>query len=181
MPPDPAGIAVVFERYRALMDRLEAAARAASDVPGPCGGCHGCCGPLLLLPLEACALLDAGVIDGRTDEAAACPLLVDGRCRADGSRPFACRARGLAFRRLDADGEWFTGSCALAGGDGRRQAPAPLAEWAAQLFHLDVEFRRGIGGDIGRVSLAELCRAPERYRTLLSREAGRPLASRVVT
>jgi hypothetical protein len=175
MPAGSAGIGIALDRYRDLLDRMDEAA-------GPCGGCHACCGPLSLLPLEAYALLATGLLDDRPPAAAACPLLDDGLCRALVARPFACRARALAARHLDAEGDWSTNACGFAGRDGRGQHPdAPLAEWAALLFHLDREFRGSVGLRAGRIGLAELCRAPGRYRTLLSVPTGLPFASRVAT
>jgi len=182
MPAGSAGIVVV--RYRALLDRMDEAARAASlpDFPSPCGGCRACCGPLSLLPLEAHALLASGLLDDRPHSAAACPLLDEGICRAEAALPFACRARGLPARHLDVEGDWITGTCGLAGGNGRAPADAaPIAEWAALLFHLDREFRGCIGLRAGRIALADLYRAPGRYRALFSVPAGLPLASRVAT
>jgi Fe-S-cluster containining protein len=184
MSAGTAGIGVVLDRYRALLDRMDEVARAVtpSDAPNPCGECRACCGPLFLLPLEAYALLATGMLDGRPPAAAACPLLDEGRCGAQDARPFACRARGLPARHLDAEGDWSTGTCGFIGGSGRgRNAIAPLAEWAALLFHLDREFRGCIGLRAGRLALADLCRAPGRYRGLFSVPAGQPLASRVAT
>jgi len=183
MPAGTAG-AGVLDRYRSLLERMDEAARevSAPDTAGPCGGCRACCGPLPLLPLEAYALLATGVIDDRPPGEGACPLLDEGRCRAGDARPFACRARGLPARHLDADGDWSTGACGFIGGGGRApDAAAPLAEWAALLFHLDREFRGSAGLPAGRVALDELCRSPARYRALLSAAAGLPLASRVAT
>jgi hypothetical protein len=178
------GSAVVVVRYRALLDRMdEAACRTSSpDSPSPCGGCRSCCGPLSLLPLEAHALLATGLLDDRPRSAAACPLLDDGICLVLAAQPFACRARGLAARHLDAEGDWITGRCGLAGRNGRGRADAaPIAEWAALLFRLDREFRGASGVGPGRIALADLCGAPGRYRALLAVPAGLPLASRVVT
>jgi hypothetical protein len=184
VPAGSAGIGIALDRYRVLLDRVDEAARAVSPPrsPGPCGGCHACCGPLSLLPLEAYALLATGLLDDRPPAEAACPLLDDGRCRVQDARPFACRARGLPARHLDAEGDWSTEACGLAGRDGRGQHPdAPVAEWAALLFHLDREFRESAGLRAGRIGLAELCRAPGRYRTLLCSAAGLPFVSRVAT
>jgi hypothetical protein len=182
MSAGSAGIGIAFDRYRDLLDRMDEAARAVRlpHSAGPCGGCHVCCGPLSLLPLEAYALLATGLLGDRPPAAAACPLLDDERCRVQDARPFACRARGLPGRHLDAEGDWSTEACGLAGRDGHGQDPVvPLAEWAALLFHLDREFRESVGLRAGRIGLAELCWAPGRYRTLLSVPAGLPFASRV--
>ena len=184
MPAGTAGAGLPLDRYRALLERMDGIARAVSppDASSPCGGCRACCGPLSLLPLEAYALLVSGLLDGRPSGAAACPLLDEGRCRAGDARPFACRARGLPARHLDAQGEWSTGTCGFIGGNGRGQdAVAPLAEWAAQLFHLDREFRGCVGLPAGRIALDDLCRTPGRYRALLSVPVGLPLASRTAT
>jgi hypothetical protein len=173
--PGSAGIGIALDRYHALLDRMDESA-------GSCGGCHACCGPLSLLPLEAYSLLATGLPDDLAPAAAACPLLDDGRCKAREARPFACRTRGLAVLHLDAEGDWSTEACRLAGRDGRgRDAIVPLAEWAALLFRLDREFRGIVGLRAGRIGLAELCRAPDRYRTLLSVPAGLTLASRAGT
>jgi hypothetical protein len=175
MPAGSAGLIIALEHYQALLDRVDEAA-------GPCGGCHACCGPLSLLPLEAYALLATGLLDDNPPAEAACPLLDDGRCRAQDARPFACRARGLAVRHLDADGDWCTEACGLTGRDGRGQDPvAPLAEWAALLFHLDREFRESVGLRAGRIGLVELCRAPGRYRRLLAVPTCLPFTFRVAT
>ncbi|MCX7031527.1 MAG: hypothetical protein NTU62_15595 [Spirochaetes bacterium] len=184
MPAGSAGLGITLDRYRALLDRVDEAARAVSppESPGPCGGCSACCGSLSLLPLEAYAMLATGLLDDLPPAAAACPLLDDGRCRVQGARPFACRARGLPVRHLDAEGDWSTGACGLIGRDVSGQDPvAPLAEWAAMLFHLDREYRGCVGLRSGRIGLADLCRAPGRYRALLSVPAGLPFASRVAT
>ena len=184
MPAGPAGTGTTLDCYHDLMNRLDEVARAVSSPgsDGPCGSCRVCCGPLSLLPLEAYALLESGLLDDRPPAAAACPLLDDGRCRARDARPFACRARGLPSRHLDAEGDWCTEACGLAGRDGLGQDPVvPLAEWAAELFRLDGEFRGSTGLRAGRIGLAELCRAPGRYRALLSVPAGLPFASRVAT
>jgi hypothetical protein len=178
------GIGVVVVRYRALLDRMDEAVRAASpaDSPSPCGGCRACCGPLSLLTLEAHALLATGLLDDRPRSAASCPLLDDGICLVQAAQPFACRARGLPARHLDAEGDWITGPCGLSGPNGRGRAnAAPIAEWAALLFHLDREFRGATGAGAGRIALVDLCGAPGRYRALLAVPAGLPLASRVVT
>lgn len=187
MPAGSAGTGNVLDRYRDLVDRMDEAARAASPPgsPGPCGGCHACCGPLSLLPLEAHLLLATGLLDDPRPAPAACPLLDDGRCRARGARPFACRTRGLAVRHLDAEGDWTIGACGFIGrGVGGRNGgdrAAPLAEWAALLFHLDREFRGLVGLRAGRIALADLCRAPDRYRALLCVPADLPLVSRAAT
>jgi hypothetical protein len=184
MPAGTAGAGLLLDRYRALLERMDEIARAVSapDASGPCGECRACCGPISLLPLEAYALLATRLLDGGPSKEAACPLLDEGRCRAGDARPFACRARGLPARHLDAEGDWSTGSCGFIGGNGRGQgAVAPLAEWAAQLFHLDREFRGCVGLPAGRIALDDLCRAPGRYRALLSVPAGLPLSSRAAT
>ena len=183
MPAGAAG-AGVLDRYRTLLERIDEAARAVSapQSAGPCGGCRACCGPLALLPLEACALLATGLLDDRPPGESACPLLDEGGCRAGDARPFACRARGLPARHLDADGDWSTQTCGFIGAGGRAlDAVAPLAEWAAQLFHLDREFRGCTGLPAGRVALDELCRSPGRYRALRAFAAGLPFASRAAT
>ncbi len=187
MPAGSAGISAALDRYRDLIERMDESVRAVfpSDSPGPCGGCHSCCGPLSLLPLEAHALLATGLLDDLPPVPAACPLLDGGRCRARDARPFACRARSLAARHLDADGDWTIGACGFMGrdSDGRdgRDRVAPLAEWAALLFHLDREFRGSVGLRAGRIALADLCRVPDRYRALLSVPVDLPLASRAAT
>jgi len=182
MPAGPAGAAAVLDSYRNLLDLVDAAAGAAGPAgsPTPCGGCRACCGPLSLLPLEAHALLAAGLPESRPPAAAACPLLGEAGCRAGDARPFACRARGLAVRHLDAEGAWVTTACGFVGGrDGSGHDDAvPLAEWAALLFHLDCEFRACLGLSPGRIDLADLCRVPGRYRALLSVPAVLPLVSR---
>jgi Fe-S-cluster containining protein len=181
MPAGSAGALAILDSYRDLLERMDAAARAASraDSPGPCGGCHACCGPVSLLPLEAHALLATGLLDDRPPAAAVCPLLDPTGCRAASARPFACRTRGLPVRHLDAEGTWETAVCGFIGRDGRgRDAGVPLAEWASVLFHLDREFRECLGLPPARIDLADLCRAPGRYRALLSVPAALPLASR---
>lgn len=161
---------------------MDAAAGAAGPAksPTPCGGCRACCGPLSLLPLEAHALLATGLLDGQPSGAASCPLLDETGCRAASARPFACRTRGLAVRHLDAEGDWVTTACRFVGG---RNGPghdgaAPLAEWAALLFRLDREFCACLGLSPGRIDLADLCRVPGRYRSLLSVPEVLPLVSR---
>jgi hypothetical protein len=182
MPAFRAGPASTFERYRSLLDQVDAAART-SGAPGPadaCGSCRACCGPLSLLPIEAHALLASGLLDagapkgaGRdgAPEGAACPLLDGGRCRAGEARPFACRVRGLPALHLDPAGDWTSAGCPMAGAAG---APVPLEEWTARLFHLDREFRARLAPRPGRVALADLCRAPGRYRALRSSADARP-------
>jgi hypothetical protein len=189
MPAFRAGPATTLERYRSLLDRVDAAARA-SDAPGPagaCGSCRACCGPLSLLPIEAHALLASGLLDGRAPEGAgrngapegaACPLLYGGGCRAGEARPFACRVRGLPALHLDSTGDWTSAGCPMAGA---AAAPVPLAEWTAQLFHLDREFRARLASRPGRVALDDLCRAPGRYRALRASADARPLVSRAAT
>jgi hypothetical protein len=181
MPARSAGAGTVLDRYRQLLERMDEAACAVSqpDASGPCGECRACCGPLSLLPLEACALLASGLLDDRPPSAAACPLLDATGCRARSARPFACRARGLPVRHLDAEGLWSTSACELiAGHDRARDAAVPLAKWAAMLFGLDREYRGSLGARVGRIDLADLCRAPASYRELLSVPAVLPLASR---
>ncbi len=195
MPAFRAGLDTTLERYRSLLDRVDAAVRAVG-APGPadaCGPCRACCGPLSLLPLEAHALLETGLLDGRAAEGEGlsgaaeekgCPLLDDGSCRAGDARPFACRVRGLPALHLDSTGDWTTAGCPLgcAGtGGARAPVPAPLAEWAAQLFRLDREFRARLSSHSGRAALADLCRAPERYRALLSPAGARAPVSRAAT
>lgn len=167
-----AAICTVLDRYRDLLDRMDAAARSVSPWGGSdaCGGCHTCCGPLSLLPLEAYALLASGALDDRTPSATVCPLLDDDGCQALAERPFACRARGLPARQLSVEGDMVVGSCERAasndhGGNGRAPV-APIDEWAGELYRLDREFRGSTGIAPGRVALANLCRAPDRYRAL---------------
>jgi hypothetical protein len=181
MPAVSAGIGVILDRYHDLIDRIDAAALAAASPgsPSPCGDCHSCCGPLSLLPLEAYVLLAAGLPDRRQSGADTCPLMDIGCCGTRNARPFACHARGLPVLHLDAEGDWTTAACGLFARGGLGQEPAvPLDEWAAQLFHLDREFRGLLGLRAGRIDLADLCRAPERYRALLCGPADRPIASR---
>ncbi len=156
-------------------------ALGASGPAGACGSCRACCGPLSLLPLEAHVLLATGLLDDRAPSSSACPLLADGGCRAGEALPFACRVRGLPARHLDAEGDWTSAGCRQAGRavEADSSAAAPLAEWAAELFRLDREFRARLAVRPGRVALADLCRAPGRYRALLSPAGARPLASRV--
>jgi hypothetical protein len=72
-----------------------------------------------------------------------------------------------------------TAACGFIGRDGNgRSPPVPLGEWASLLFRLDREFRARLGIRPGRIDLADLCRAPGRYRPLLSVPAALPLASR---
>ncbi len=184
----------MLERYRTLLARVDAASREVGT-PGPegaCGSCHACCGPLSLLPIEAHALLESGLLDGRAPSTAgrdgaptepACPLLDNGGCRAGEARPFACRVRGLPALHLDPEGDWTAAGCPLGSAAGQAGAPVPepLAEWAAQLFRLDREFRARLASRPGRAVLADLCRAPERYRALLSPADARPLVSRAAT
>jgi hypothetical protein len=172
---------MILDRYRDLLDRMDAAARAAAPVgaSGPCGGCSSCCGPLSLLPIEAHALLAAGVAVNQPSASEACPLLGRGGCAAGRARPFACRTRGQQVLHLDAEGDWTTAPCGLIGRDGGAGDRAvPLDEWSSELFHLDREFRNLLGLGAGRVDLAVLCRTPGRYRALLSMPAELPLASR---
>ena len=188
MPGLRAGPVATLDRYRSLLDRIEDTSRALG-VPGPagaCGSCRACCGPLSLLPIEAHALLATGLLDERAAAAAACPLLDDGGCRAGEARPFACRVRGLPVLHLDAEGDWTSAGCRLGrlagdAGASAAAAAAPIAEWAALLFRLDREFRAGLASRPGRTALAELCRAPDRYRALLSPAGARPFVSRVLT
>jgi hypothetical protein len=192
MPAFGAGSDVILLRYRSLLDRVDAAVRALG-APGPagaCGSCHACCGPLSLLPLEAHALLETGLLDGLDPSRAgyrgapdgeACPLLRDGGCRAGDARPFACRVRGLPALQLDPAGDWTTAGCPGGTPAGGAAVPAPLAEWVAELFRLDREFRAGLGSSAGRAALADLCRAPGRYRALLAPAGARPLVSRAAT
>jgi hypothetical protein len=201
MPAFGAGPARTLERYRSLLDRVDAAAREASapGSAGVCGSCRACCGPLSLLPIEAHALLASGLLDscapegagrngapegaGRNGapEGAACPLLDDRGCRAGGARPFACRVRGLPALHLNSSGDWTSAGCPLGSAAGDAGAPVPLAEWTAQLFRLDREFRARLASRPGRAALADLCRSPGRYRALLSPADARPLVSRATT
>jgi hypothetical protein len=185
MPAFRAGPATTLQRYRSLLDLVDAAARAigASGPAGACGTCRACCGPLSLLPIEAHALLVSGLLDSRAPEQEACPLLDDGGCRAGAARPFACRVRGLPALHLNSAGDWTSAGCLLGSvaGDAGSPGPAPLAEWTARLFRLDREFRAGLASCPGRAALADLCRAPGRYRALLSPADVRPLVSRATT
>ena len=181
MPAGSAGAGLVLESYRNLLNRMDAAAGRASpaDSAGPCGACHACCAPLALLPLEAYALLATGLLDDQPSGAASCPLLNETGCRAANARPFACRARGLAVRHLDAEGGWVTGTCGfIARGPRESAAVVPLAELVARLYHLDRRFRACLGLCQGRIEIAELCRAPDRYRALFSVPAAGLLVSR---
>jgi len=173
----------MLDLYRSLLDRIDDASRAlgASGPTGACGSCRACCGPLSLLPIEAHALLVTGLLDGHASSVSACPLLDDGGCRAGKARPLACRVRGLPARHLDADGDWTTAGCPRADlvVEAGSSTAAPLAEWVAELFCIDREFRARLAVRPGRTALADLCRAPGRYRALLSPAGVRPLASRV--
>lgn len=177
-------IGAVLDRYRDLLELMDEVARAVSPtgIPDACSGCHACCGPLSLLPLEAYALLASGALDDGAPSGAACPLLDDDGCRALADRPFACRARGLPAVRLDADGDAAAGSCERAGASSRgrdgRGSLAPIEEWAARLYRLDREFRGSAGVAAGRIALGDLCRAPDRYRALLCGAGGLALVSR---
>jgi len=184
-----AAIGSVLDRYRDLLERMDEVARAVSPSGSPdaCGGCRACCGPLSLLPLEACALLMSGaLLDDAAPSGAACPVRDGDGGRAPAHRPFACRARGLPARQLSAEGDMVVGSCeraaaGLPGGNGRarngRRPVAPIDEWASELCRLDREFRGGTGIAPERIALVDLWRAPERYRAL-SDAGGLALASR---
>jgi hypothetical protein len=191
MPAFGADLDATLERYRSLLDRVDATVRAldAPRTAGACGSCRTCCGPLSLLPLEAYALLETGLLDGRDPsraghaggpEGEVCPLLRDGDCCAGEARPFACRVRALPALHLDSTGDWTSAGCprGATAGDTGAPVPAPIAEWVAELFRLDREFRPLLASRPGRVALADLCRAPERYRALVSPADARSLVSR---
>lgn len=182
MPAPAAGPEPPLAAYRALIDRIDRAARrlGAPDGADACGSCRSCCGPLSLLPVEAYALLAGGLLDGVARPVPdGCPALEEGGCRLADARPFACRVRALPSLHLDAAGDWTTTGCALGAAPGPAgAAAAPVAAWAAELHRIDREFRVLLDRDPGRTSFGDLARAPSRYRALLSPAAGRRLASR---